>query len=500
MEISTRKLILEIRKHHPDADCEIVERAYAFAQKAHEGQLRISGVPYFGHVFSTALRLAQWRMPPQIVAVGLLHDVSEDTHFTVEDIRKEFGKDVATMVEAETKLTTIQYQGQARYAENLRKMFMAMAKDVRPIIVRFADRIDNLQSLHVHSEAKQKRIALETLEIYAPIANRLGMGYIRGELEDLSFKYVYPKEYEWVHGLVSQKLEEMDEHRKYVNRRVHEMLEDAGIKTVSIHGRTKRLWSLYKKLQSHNYDITRIFDLVAERIIVPSLQDCYGALGVIHQHWRPLKGRIKDYIAQPKPNGYRSIHTTVFCEKGEVIEFQIRTPEIHDEAEYGIAAHWSYKEKGTTRSHADSHTSWLKDLAKIQTGITDQKEFLNTLESLKIDFFNNRIFLLTPKGDVIDLPEGSTAIDFAYAIHTDVGNTCVGVRVNHEQSSLDKPLHSGDVVEVVRDKNRKGPSADWLKYTKTAHAREKIKENLRRNKMLGWIGDLAKKATFRKAG
>lgn len=484
--------------YNPGADLQVISDAYDIAQTGHANQMRLNGAPFITHLLGTAQLLAEWHLPPNIIAAGLLHDLTEDTKVTLADIEKKFGADIASIVEGETKLDKLKYQGSERYAENLRKMFMAMAKDVRVIFVKFADRIHNLQTLDGLSPEKQIRIARESLEIYAPIANRLGMGFIRGELEDLAFQYVHPAEYAWVSGLVTHGLQAKEASLDIVQQTLNTALKHANIQPISIHGRTKRLYSLYKKLLTHDRDISLIHDLVAQRVIVPTMQDCYATLGVIHQLWRPLKGRIKDYIAQPKPNGYRSIHTTIFCDKGDLIEIQIRTPEIHNEAEYGIAAHWSYKEGSHKHPVNDAHTAWLQELAKIQNKITDQKQFLATLESLKIDFFNNRIFILTPKGDVIDLPEGSTPIDLAYTIHTDLGNSCVGVRINHEQGTLATPLRSGDLVEIIKDKNRKKPSADWLKIAKTKHAKEKIRDHLRRTRLLNWIGGMAKKATFRK--
>lgn len=486
MEKELKTLLDAVKTHYPNADLGSVQRAFEFARAAHEGQRRKSGGPYLTHTYNSALLLAKWRMPPPLVIAGLLHDVPEDTRHSLADIEKNFGKDIASVVEGETKLSILKYRGRERYAENLRKMFMAIAKDVRVVIVKFADRIDNMQTIDIFPADKQLRIARETLEIYAPIANRLGMGAIRGELEDLSFKYVYPKEYEWVIGLVADKIEPRKKYLEKIKVVVEKDLKSAHITPVSLHGRVKHLYSMYKKLLEKDRDIERIYDLVALRIIVPALPDCYAALGIIHQRWRPLKGRIKDYIAQPKPNGYQSIHTTVFCEDGEIVEFQIRTAQMHEEAEFGIAAHWFYTEKGKKSVAPDTHVGWLKDLAELQKNIQDKSKFLEALESLKIDFFRKRIFVFTPKGDVIDLPEDATPVDYAYAIHTDVGNKCVGSRVNDALVPLDTKLQNGDVVEIIRDKNRKGPSVDWMKFVKTKNAREKIKSHARVT-LAGWL-------------
>lgn len=472
------------RSYTPD-DVKLIKRAYDFSSQAHEGQLRLTGVPFITHAVGVAVFLAEWKLPPVIVVAGLLHDIPEDTKFTFDDIEKRFGYDVKNIVEGETKLDKLVYHGVERYAENLRKMFLAMAQDVRVIFVKFADRIHNLSTLEGVPEYKQQRIAKESLEIYAPIANRLGMGAIRGELEDLSFKYLYPKEYDWVTEIVKDRAHKKEEYLNRIKQILNERLQGEHVKPVSVHGRVKRLYSSYRKLLEKDRDIKKVYDLVALRIIVPTVHDCYATLGIIHQEWSPLKGRIKDYIAQPKPNGYQSLHTTVFCEDGEIVEFQIRTPQMHDEAEYGIAAHWFYTEQGKKSEKVDHHIRWLKELVEIQKNIHDQKNFLKALDSLKIDFFQNRIFVFTPRGDVIDLPDGSTPIDFAYAIHTEVGNHCTGVRVNDQMVPLSNALQSEDVVEILTDKNRKSPSADWIKFVKTTHARDKIKDALRKTRLGG---------------
>lgn len=490
MQTDLNKLIAAVKEHCTSADIEFLTRAYTFADNAHRGQLRLSGDPYITHAYAVGFQLAGWKMPPSIIAAGLLHDVPEDTKHTVEDLRRNFGDDIATIVEGETKLSHLEYTGKDRYAENLRKMFMSIAQDVRVIIVKFADRIHNLKTMQPLDPEKRIRIARETLEIYAPIANRLGMGAIRGELEDLSFKYVNPTEYEWTLNLLVERVPPREEYLEQSRTILEQDLKQHGINPISIHGRVKRLYSLYIKLLEKERDINKVYDLVAQRIIVPTVQDCYATLGILHQRWTPLKGRIKDYIAQPKPNGYQSLHTTVFCEDGELVEFQIRTPQMHEEAEFGIAAHWFYTEKGKKSVPPERQIKWLKDLVELQKHIQDRGKFMEALESLKIDFFRNRIFVFTPKGDVIDLPESATAIDYAYAIHTEIGNKCTGARVNDQMIPLNTVLQSGDVVEIVTDKNRKGPSSDWLEFVKTAHARSKIKEGLRQHKLTGWVREL----------
>lgn len=461
----------------------MVKLAYEFAEKAHRGQKRVSGDDYIIHPLATAQTLAEMKLGIPIIIAALLHDVPEDTSVTLDDVKKNFGEDVAGMVRGVTKLGRIKYRGLERYIENLRKMFIAMAEDLRVVFIKFADRLHNLKTLDALSTKKQYRIALETLEIYAPIANRLGMGELKGELEDTAFKFVFPKEYWWVQNLVKNKFIKAEKYIERVKKKLAEELLKAGIKYIKIDGRKKHLYSLYKKLLEHDRDLDKVHDLVALRIVLHNVADCYTALGLIHQLWRPLKGRIKDYIAQPKPNGYRSLHTTVFCDEGDIVEFQMRTEEMHDEDEYGVAAHWRYDEAGKRAVESIKHVPWMKELAKIQKEIEDKREYLQSLETLKIDVFQNHIFVFTPKGDVIDLPEGATPVDFAYAIHSDIGDKCAGAMINDEIASLKDILKSGDVVFIITDKNRKYPNADWVKFVRTAGARGKIRAKLRDKKM-----------------
>lgn len=462
-----------VKKYNPEADFKKLEAAFNFAEKAHQDQKRLSGEPYFNHSLATAMTLAELKMDEPTIIAGLLHDVPEDTSFTLEEIKKEFGEEVARLVEGITKLGRLKYRGVTRYLENLRKMFLAMAEDIRVIFIKFADRLHNLKTLSALPEEKRKRIALETIEIYAPIANRLGMGEIKGQLEDLAFEHLYPDEYQWLIKNVSHRTQEFEKYLDKVKKIVSGELEKEKIKIISIGGRTKHLYSLYQKLKQYEMDITKIYDLVALRIVVPSVPDCYTILGLLHKKWKPLKGRIKDYIAQPKPNGYQSLQTTVFCSDGRIVEFQIRTKEMHDHAEFGLAAHWYYHE--TDREKIKSSASglaWLKELARLQKEIKDDKKYL---ETLKIDIFQNRIFVFTPKGDAIDLPEDSTPVDFAYAIHTDLGDKCSGAKINDKMESLDTKLKSGDLCEIIIDKNRKGPNHDWLDFVKTSLAKNHIK-------------------------
>ncbi len=475
----------------PQADTALIRRAYAFAEEAHRPQKRATGEPYIIHPLATAFTLADMKLPTSIIVAGLLHDVPEDTERTLEEIESAFGADVAGMVGGITKLGKIKYRGMERYMENLRKMFLAMAADVRVVFIKFADRLHNLQTLEAIPPQKQYRIALESLEIYAPIANRLGMGEMKGRLEDAAFKYVLPKEYQWSKELAKKTREDKQQYLDRVLVLAEEELKETGIRFTEVHGRAKHLYSLYKKLLKNERNIARIYDIMAVRVIVENVADCYAALGVIHGRWTPLKGRIKDYIAQPKPNGYRSLHTTVFCEDGEIVEFQIRTLEMHREAEYGIAAHWSYdeeKKKYITGKDASVPT-WVKELADIQEELQDKKRYVESLEELKIDMFKDRIFVFTPKGDVIDLPEESTCVDFAYAIHTDIGNTCSGAKVNDAVSPLERILKNGDMVEIIVDKGRKGPNPDWIKFVKTHHAKSKIRQYAKTT-LRSWIAGM----------
>lgn len=463
---------------YTQADIDLVSRAYTVAKDAHEGQLRKTGDPYFVHCFATAEKLADLRLPAEVIAAGIMHDVVEDTNVTLREIRESFGDDIAGMIKAVTKLGHVKYRGLDRYVENLRKMFLAMAKDVRVVFIKFADRMHNMETLYVVPEHKRKRIANEVMEIYAPIANRIGMGEYRGLFEDYSFKYLMPKEYNWTKHLLEQRVKKFGPSMNRAMKDVETELLKNDIVAVSIHGRIKFCYSLYKKLQKYNNDINKIYDIVALRVVVDDVSDCYASLGILHSLYTPLAGRIKDYIAQPKPNGYQSLHTTVFSEDGSILEFQIRTTEMHEESEYGVASHWRYKEHSDVR---DRQVKWMEELSQIQKEL-HETDFMDRLNELKLDMFQDRIFVFTPNGDVFDLPEGSTPVDFAYAVHTDIGNKARGAKVNHQLINLDTPLKSGDMCEIVIDKHRKYPNSDWLKFVKTHHARTKIKEALKHNK------------------
>lgn len=483
------KLEMLIKKYSPEAELDMLKLAYDFASNAHEGQKRASGEPYITHSLYTAITLAKMRLNLPILIAAILHDVPEDTSKTINEIKKEFGSDIASMVAGITKLGKIKYRGMERYIENLRKMFIAMAEDIRVIFIKFADRLHNLQTIEYLPPKKRYRIALETLEIYAPIANRLGMGDIKGRLEDLAFKYVYPQEYKWTESIVEKTYSQKEIYLSKAILTSENFLSEADIHPIEVLGRRKFKYSLYKKLLRKDKDITNIYDVVALRIIVKDVTECYATLGIIHKHWKPIKGRIKDYIAQPKPNGYKSLHTTVW-DDGDTLEVQIKTQAMHDEAEFGIASHWMYDEMGK-KSVLGKELKWMQDLAQIQKEFENKKQYLSDLEALKIDVFQSRIFVFTPKGDVIDLPEEATPVDFAYNIHSDIGNQCIGAVINEQIQQLNTPLRSGDVVHIITNKDRKGPSEDWLKFVKTRNARQKIKAYLNTNRS-SWIRRITK--------
>jgi len=462
-------------------DLEMLRLAYDYAFEAHHHQTRASGEPYIIHPLATAQKLAETKLDITTIIAGLLHDVPEDTDRTLEDIEKNFDPEVAKLVGGITKLGRLKYRGMERYAENLRKMFVAMSEDIRVIFIKFADRLHNLKTLDALLPEKRLRIAKETLEIYAPIADRLSMGSIKGELEDLAFKYVYPEDYKWINKILPKEYRIKEKYLKKIKEEVIKKLSQSEIKPkeLSLQGRTKHLYSLYKKLlrPEINRDLSKVYDLIALRLIVPTISDCYGVLGILHSMYRPMPGRIKDYIANPKPNGYQSLHTTVFTDDGEIVEFQIRTQEMHEAAEYGIAAHWNYKETGGQLN--SQNLKWINELLEWQKQIKDNNQFLQTI---KFDIFQNRIFVFTPKGDVIDLPEGATPIDFAYHVHSNLGDKCTGAKVNNQLVNLSYQLKSGDIVEIIIDKNRKAPNPDWLEIAKTSVAKSKIRAALNRYK------------------
>ena len=466
----------------------VIARAYLFAEKAHAGQKRKTGEPYFNHPRATAETLNGWHLDDATIAAGLLHDTVEDTGVPLLTIKKEFGDEVALLVDGVTKLGRIKYRGAEGKAENLRKMILAISEDLRVVLIKLADRLHNMQTLQALPPAKQKRIALETDEIYAPLAYRLGMHNVSGELEDLAFPYLHPREYRWVLSAAKEQYEERFAYLEKMKPQVKKLLDEHNIHPEDIEVRAKRYASLYKKLLRRDMDMGKIHDLVAMRVIVGTIPECYAALGVIHEAWPPVPRRIKDYIAMPKPNGYRSLHTTVIGPEGKTIEFQIRTKEMHDENEFGVAAHWLYDQKRrgeriSGKKMAEEIT-WVQQLKNWQDRFFSQEgDPEELIRAMKIDFFKDRIFAVTPHGDVIDLPHGATPVDFAYHIHSAVGDSCAGAKVNGTLTPLDHPLRSGDVVEIVVQKGKK-PSEDWLRFVKTGLARDHIRLALRGKKRI----------------
>ncbi|MDP9249592.1 MAG: RelA/SpoT family protein [bacterium] len=462
-------------------EAELIKKAYDFAFKAHAGQKRMSGEPYFVHVVETVKILTELGMDASTIAAGFLHDVLEDTDVKEEEIKKQFGDEILFLVKGVTKLGTLKYRGQERHVESLRKFFIAMAQDLRVVIMKFADRLHNLRTLeHVRAD-KRQRIALESIEVYAPLANRLGMGKLKGEIEDAAFPYAYPKEYKIVEEILKEKKEPYKKYLSEVSDRLRKELAKNNIRYVDINYRIKHKYSLYKKLQRYEQDIDKIYDVVALRVVVENLEDCYRVLGIIHATWNPLPGRIKDYIAVPKPNSYRSIHTTIFTGSGGIAEIQIRTKEMHAEAEYGIAAHSSYKEQGLRiTKEKESKFKWIEELKEYNTQPEQPDKFIR---HLKTDFFNDRIFVFTPKGDVIDMPESSTPIDFAYSVHSDIGNHAVSAKVNGKMCSLFGTLKNGDIVEIAVKKDAH-PSTKWFAAVKTTAAKKHIKSYLEKNSLL----------------
>lgn len=460
-----------------------VDKAYQFAERAHRGQKRKSGEPYFNHVIATAENVAGWNLDEPTIAAALLHDTVEDTDVTLQDIKKMFGEEIAFLVDGVTKISKIKYRGTLSQVENLRKMLLALSEDIRVILIKLADRLHNMNTLSSVTAQKQKRIALETMEIYAPIAYRLGMQHLAGELEDLAFPFIYPQEYEWLKREIKDEYTKRTKYLERVRDTLEEELKRNDLKPLFIDFRAKRYASLYKKLLRYDMDVSKIYDLVALRVVVGDIAGCYAILGIVHKLWPPIPGRIKDYIAMPKPNGYRSLHTTTICLDGVVTEIQIKTKEMHAEAENGIAAHWLYEQTKGEKGYLDRKSAsankkelqWVEQLRNWQKEFTNPEEFI---DSFKIDFLRDRIFIITPKGEVFDLPVGATPVDFAYQIHTDVGNNCSGARVNGKIVPLDHQLQSGNVVEILVQKNKK-PSSSWLNFVKTASAKSKIKAALK---------------------
>lgn len=472
-------LISRVKKYHPSDNITQIERAYEIANNAHANQFRKSGEPYIIHPLSVAIILAELQLDKESIIAGLLHDVVEDTFITEEEIEKEFGKDVAIIVDGVTKLEKIKYNGdKLEYqAENLRKMFLAMSKDIRVIMVKLADRLHNMRTLQYQKPEKQIEISRETVDIYAPLAQRLGISKVKVELDDLSLKYLEPDVYSDLNDKISIRKAERERYLKVIVDDVSKHISNAGI-DATIDGRVKHFFSIYRKMVNQDKSLDQIYDLFAVRIIVNTISECYAALGVIHEMYKPIPGRFKDYIAMPKPNKYQSLHTTLIGPNGKPFEIQIRTYEMHRTAEYGIAAHWKYKEnsdgKKVEESEAEKMT-WLRQILEWQVSLSDNKEFLNTLKN-DLDMYSDTVYCFTPTGDVKTLPAGSNPIDFAYSVHTAVGNKMVGARVNGQLVSINYKIQNGDRVEIVTSQNSRGPSRDWLNIVKSTQAKNKINQ------------------------
>ncbi|HBH71443.1 MAG: (P)ppGpp synthetase [Parcubacteria group bacterium GW2011_GWC1_42_11] len=471
------KEIISLLKNPTKDDIALIEKAYAFAKTAHEGQKRYSGEPYFLHVASVGKTLSAINIDATTIAAGILHDTIEDAEIPARTIEKEFGKEVLSLVEGVTKLGKLKYHGVERHVESLRKFFIAMSHDVRVLLIKLADRLHNIQTLEHVPEAKRHRIALETLEVHARLADRFGMGKWKAIFEDSAFPYAYPKEYEQVLALIKNKRVVDEKYAEKIHRSIQKELAANGIKTARVDYRVKNLFSLWKKLARKEMDPDKVYDILAVRVIVKTVEDCYKTLGIIHKHWRPVSGRIKDYIATPKSNGYKSLHTTIFRGDGGIIEIQIRTEEMHAEAQYGIASHLAYKEKGSIHGETERNLAWVKELAKWQKEVARTDDFM---EHLHMDFFKNRTFVYTPKGDVIDLPEDSSPIDFAYAIHSNIGNHLAGAKINGKLVSIETKLTNGDIVEI-ETKESASPKRKWLDYTKTTLAKRHIRTYLEKS-------------------
>ena len=470
-----QELINKINIYAKNADVSLVEKAYYFGKKAHDGQFRKSGEPYFIHPVAVANILCDMELDIETIIAGLLHDVVEDTEYTYEDIEREFSKEIADLVDGVTKLGQIKYQSKEEtQAENLRKMFLAMAKDIRVILIKLADRLHNMRTLKFMSPEKAKGKAKETLEIYGGIANRLGISMIKWELEDLALRYIDPEGYYELVEKVAKKRSQREAYIENVINVLNKLFEDVNIEC-DVYGRPKHFYSIYRKMHNKHKTFQEIYDLMAVRIIVDTVKDCYAVLGMIHTLWTPMPGRFKDYIAMPKPNMYQSLHTTVVGPDGEPLEIQIRTKEMHTIAEYGIAAHWKYKEESNNQNRVkvENKLKWLKQMMEWEQDLKDPQEFMN---ALKEDVFSSQVYVFTPKGDVVELPAQSTPIDFAYRVHTNVGNKCVGAKIDGRIVTLDYKLQNGNIVEILTSSNSNGPSRDWINMVKTPNAKSRIRQ------------------------
>lgn len=480
--ILNENIILEERNDWTLSDQDLIFKAVRFAQEKHKAQKRNNGEPYANHVILTGKILANLGMDLSTIVAGILHDILEDTETTEEEFKKEFGEEILFLVKSVTKLPKLKYQGEERYAESLRKFFVSMASDVRVVVIKLADRLHNMQTLEHVREDKRKRIALETLEIHARLADRFGMNVLKRQLEVLAFPYAFPEEYEFTKKAVDEVVKDADKKMRDVDENLKFVLETYGVKILDLQHRIKHLYSIFLKLKKNDMDINKIHDIIALRVIVLDIASCYQTLGLIHSEYKPMPGRIKDYIARAKPNGYQSLHTTVFTKDGQTAEIQIRTPEMHEEAELGIASHLHYKEIGKNKSKEEiaRKSSWTKDLLELQKQMEDRTEFLT---HLKTDFFQNRVFVFTPKGDVIDLPEGSSAIDFAFAVHTNIGNKLSAIKINGKMDNIETQLRRGDIIEIITNKNSK-PSIKWLEHVKTSFAKRQIHKAVEKSEKL----------------
>lgn len=468
-------LLLRIEQYNPDGDLNVVIKAYDYATKAHENQYRKSGEKYITHPMEVAKILAELELDVDTIAAGLLHDVIEDTEATYDDIAREFSKDIADLTDGVTKLGKIAYRSKEEtQAENMRKMFLAMGKDIRVVLIKLADRLHNMRTLKHMKPEKAKDISMETIQIYAPIANRLGISKIKLEMEDIALRYIDPDAYYDLVEKISQKKGERDEYINSVINQIHDKLNEAGIKA-DVTGRAKHFYSIYRKMKIQNKEFDEIFDLMAVRVLVDSVKDCYSVLGLVHSMWRPIISRMKDYIANPKPNMYQSLHTTVIGPDGEPLEIQMRTWDMHKTAEFGIAAHWKYKEGkiNTDASDLEAKLAWLRQMMEWQKDVSDPQEFM---ESLKMDLFTSEVYVFTPQSEVFELPAGSIPLDFAYKIHSEVGNKAVGAKVNGRIVPQTYKLQTGDIVEILTSANSNGPSRDWLNIVQSSHAKNKIRQ------------------------
>ena len=470
------EFLKKIEGYNPNYNMELIGRAYDVAEEMHQGQIRKSGEPYLTHPMAVAEILADLGMDEETIAAGLLHDVVEDTSYTMEEMQRDFGEEVADLVDGVTKLGALKFESkEERQAENLRKMFLAMSKDIRVLIIKLSDRLHNLRTINYMTHEKIVEKCQETLDIYAPLAARLGIYSMKMELEDIALKFLDPEAYYDLAEQVSERKGAREDAINSVVEEIKKALDEIGI-SHEIYGRSKHFYSIYKKMNFQHKNIDEIFDLMAVRIIVDTVRDCYAVLGMVHTMWKPIPGRFKDYIAMPKPNMYQSLHTTVIGDSGKPFEIQIRTQEMHRIAEYGIAAHWKYKE-GIDSDKEEVKLSWLRQALEWQQDVNDPKEFM---ESLKMDLFSHQVFVFTPQGDVIDLPNGATPLDFAFKIHTDVGCKCVGAKVNGKMVTIDYELENGNIVDIVTSPNAAGPSIDWLKIAKSSSARNKIRQWLKK--------------------